>query len=53
MKKRDLKPAIAKMEVKNAAREAIKAEFLAKEKGKPLTTAERLERMERLLGLGK
>jgi hypothetical protein len=38
---------------KKAAQDAIKAEFKAKEKGKPLSTAERLDRIERLLGLDK
>ena len=51
--KTDLKPLIAALETKKAAQDAIKAEYKAKEKGKALTTAERLERIERLLGLDK
>lgn len=34
-----------------AASKKIKAEFKAKEKVKPLTTSERIERIEKLLGL--
>ena len=38
---------------KKAAQDVIKAEFKAKEEKKPLSTAERLERIERLLGITK
>ena len=53
MKKTDLKPLIAALVVKKNAREAVKAEYKDKEKVKALTTAERLERIEKLLGLDK
>lgn len=43
----------AKLIERKAAQEAVKAEYKAKEKVKALTTAERLDRIERLLGLNK
>lgn len=43
----------AKLIERKAAQDKIKAEFKAKEKTKALTTAERLERIEKLLGLDK
>jgi len=51
--KPDLKRLVAALETKKTAQEAVKAEYKAKEKGKPLTTAERLDRIEKLLGLNK
>ena len=36
---------------KNSAQETIKKEFKDKEKGKPLSDKERLDRIEKLLGL--
>lgn len=53
MKKASLKPLIAALEVKKAAREAVRQEYRDKEKAKKLTTDERLTRLERLLGLDK
>lgn len=53
MKEINLKPMIAVMEAKKAAQEAIKAGFKAKEKIKALTDKERLDRIEKLLGLDK
>lgn len=51
--KPDLKRLVAALEMKKAAQEAVKVEYKAKEKGKSLTTAERLDRIEKLLGLNK
>lgn len=41
---------IAKMAEKKAKEEAVVAEFKGEEKVKALTTAERLDRIERMLG---
>jgi hypothetical protein len=48
-----LKAARAKKLEEKAAQEAIKTEFKAKEKIKALTDKERLDRIEKLLGLDK
>lgn len=50
MKQEELRKALLE---KKAARDAIKSEFKAKEKGKPISTADRLDRIERLLGINK
>ena len=43
----------AKLIERKAAQDKVKAEYKARENVKALTTAERLERIERLLGLDK
>lgn len=43
----------AKLIERKAEQDKVKAEYKAKEKVKALTTAERLERIEKLLGLDK
>ena len=48
--KNDLK---AMLLAKNAEKDAIKAEYKEKEKAKKLSTDERLNRIERILGLDK
>ena len=49
----DLKPVIAVIEARKVFHEQVKADYEAKEKIKALTTAERLDRIERLLRLDK
>lgn len=47
----DLKPVIAALNDRKAKQEAVKTEYKGKAKIKALTTAERLDRLEKLMGI--
>lgn len=48
---KDLKPMLDALKARKARQEAVKAKYKDKGKAKTLTTAERLDRIEEMLGL--